>query len=99
MALIDDLSKDLEEGYEWSQNELTMIALAQAQLNDIETLEALLEAEGAITPGSRGQMRLNAIFTEVRGARLAAARIISLLKIQETTPGRGNRSPAARSRI
>jgi hypothetical protein len=53
----------------------------------------------AITPGSRGQMRLNAIFTEVRGARLAAARIISLLKVDETKPGRGNRSPAARSRI
>ena len=99
MALIDDLSKDLEEGYEWSQNELTMISLAQAQLNDIANLEALLEAEGAITPGSRGQMRLNAVFTEVRGARLAAARIISLLKVDESKPGRGNRSPAARSRI
>jgi hypothetical protein len=44
-------------------------------------------------------MRLNAIFTEVRGARLAAARIISLLKIDENKQGRGNRSPAARSRI
>jgi hypothetical protein len=99
MALIDDLTQDLEEGYEWSQNELTMISLAQAQLNDIATLEALLEAEGAITPGSRGQMRLNAVFTEVRGARLAAARIISLLKVDESKPGRGNRSPAARSRI
>jgi hypothetical protein len=99
MALIEDLSQDLEEGYEWSQNELKLIALAQAQLNDIATLEALLEAEGAITPGRRGQMRLNAIFTEVRGARLAAARIISLLKIEESRPGRGNRSPAARSRI
>jgi hypothetical protein len=99
MALIDQLSEDLSEGYEWSENDLQLIALAQAQLNDITTLEALLEAEGAITPGSRGQMRLNAIFTEVRGARLAAARIISLLKVDETKPGRGNRSPAARSRI
>jgi hypothetical protein len=99
MALIDNLTQDLEEGYEWSQNELQLIALAQAQLNDIATLEALLEAEGAITPGSRGQMRLNAVFTEVRGARLAAARIISLLKVDESKPGRGNRSPAARSRI
>jgi hypothetical protein len=44
-------------------------------------------------------MRLNAVFTEVRGARLAAARIISLLKVDESKPGRGNRSPAARSRI
>ena len=99
MALIDQLSEDLSEGYEWSENDLQLIALAQAQLNDITALEALLEAEGAITPGSRGQMRLNAIFTEVRGARLAAARIISLLKIDETKPGRGNRSPAARSRV
>lgn len=99
MALIDDLSEDLSERHEWSANDLHLIALAQAQLNDIATLEALLEAEGAITPGSRGQMRLNAIFTEVRGARLAAARIISLLKVQEPNPGRGNRSTAARSRI
>jgi hypothetical protein len=99
MALIDHLSKDLTEGYEWSENDLQLIALAEAQIKDISTLETLLENEGAITPGSRGQMRLNAIFTEVRGARLAAARIISLLKIEDSKLGRGNRSPAARSRI
>jgi hypothetical protein len=99
MALIDQLSQDLTEGYEWTENDLQLITLAQSQLNDIATLEALLESEGAIIPGSKGQMRLNAIFTEVRGARLAAARIISLLKVDETKQGRGNRSPAARSRI
>jgi len=99
MALIEDLSQDLEEGYEWSQNELKLIALAQAQLHDIVALEAVLEAEGSVTPGSRGQMRLSAVYTELRGSRLAAARMISLLKIEESRPGRGNRSPAARSRI
>ena len=100
MALLEELSKDLPTGFEWSENELQLIGLAQAQLDDVATLEAALETEGAVVKGSMGQSRLNPIFTEVRGGRLAAARIISLLKIQtETRPGRGNHTHAARGRI
>jgi hypothetical protein len=100
LPLIDDLSKDLPEGFEWSENELQLIALAQSQLDDVEALERALEAEGAVVKGSTGQPRLNPIFTEVRGGRLAAARIISMLKINtEARPGRGNRNPDARRRI
>lgn len=99
MSLLEALSRDLEEHHEWTEGELKLIELAQSQLNDVETLEKLLESESAIVPGSRGAPRLNALFTELRGSRLAAARIISLLKIQEEKPGRGNRSPQARARI
>lgn len=100
MALLEELTKDLPTGFEWSENELQLISLAQSQLDDVATLEAALEAEGAVVKGSTGQPRLNPIFTEVRGGRLAAARIISLLKMStETRPGRGNHTHAARSRV
>ena len=100
LALLEELTKDLPSGFEWSENELQLISLAQAQLDDVATLEAALDTEGAVVKGSTGQPRLNPIFTEVRGGRLAAARIISLLKVNtDIRPGRGNHTHAARSRV
>lgn len=83
MALIDQLSKDLPEGMEWDEKDLQVIALAEATFADIARLEALIEREGDVVTGSMGQQRLNAAFTEVRGQRLAAARMLALLKIPE----------------
>lgn len=81
MALIDELSKDLPEGVEWEERDLKIIALAEATLADVARLEALIERDGEVVAGSTGQLRLNAAFTEVRGQRLAAARMLASLKI------------------
>lgn len=86
MALLDELSNDLPEGVEWEERDLKIIALVEATLADIGRLEALIEREGDVVTGSTGQSRLNAAFTELRGQRLAAARMLASLKIPVEAP-------------
>lgn len=81
MSLLETLSKDLPEGVEWEERDLQIIALAEATLADVERLELVIARDGDLVTGSTGQSRLNQAFTEVRGQRLAAARMLAFLKI------------------
>ena len=57
------------------------LLLAARQLDDVARLEQLLDTDGLVTTGSAGQPRLSAVVTELRQARLAAARLLDALAL------------------
>lgn len=89
MALLDDLLLELPAGYEFTPVELRQIELAQSQLDDVATLEAVLATQEALVNGHAGQPRVNTLFAELRQSRHEAARQIEIIRrgmLQPTSP-------------
>ena len=76
-----DLWRRVLGAFVLDDHEVPALVLACRQLDDVARLEALLEADGVVTTGSAGQPRLSAVVTELRQARLAAARLIDQLAL------------------
>lgn len=81
--------------YELQPWELDSLTLACRQLDDVASLEALLAEQGLVVPGSKGQPRLSAVVSELRQARLAAARLLAEVGLPLDDEGRPA-TPAAR---
>ena len=86
MTLLERLTADLPEGFEFSNQEQEFIAMAEAQQADIERLEAALAIQETFVDGSMGNQRLNFLFGELRSARQARALILARVKIPADLP-------------
>ncbi len=76
-----DLWRRVLSSFELDDHELPGLLLAARQLDDVARLEQLLDTDGLVTTGSAGQPRLSAVVTELRQARLAAARLLDALAL------------------
>jgi len=81
--------------YSLSPGELPLLALAARQADDTAALEALLASDGLSVAGSMGQMRLNAVVTELRQSRLALVRMLDALALP-VEQGGASLTPAQR---
>lgn len=77
----------LSPGVEYDEREVALLALAEKQWKDMTQLEALLEASDYLIPGSKGQMRLNPLVSELRLARAAIARILGEIRLPYESEG------------
>jgi hypothetical protein len=100
MSLRDDLAGDLPEGFEWGAADLALLEQAEGLLQSVAELEAAIAHEGVVVEGSRGQSRVNGAVAELRQARSAVARIVSLIAqtIERAESGSKYSSRAARRR-
>ncbi len=76
-----DLWRRVMSSFELDDHEVPGLLLAARQLDDVARLEELLEADGLVITGSAGQPRLSQVVTELRQARLAAARLLDALAL------------------
>lgn len=84
----------LASRYDFDPGELTTLAAACRQVDDVEALEAELRRTGLMVKGSRGQERLSPVVGEVRLARAAVARLLSALALPDDTGDVSLPSPA-----
>lgn len=89
------LWRRLTPGLEFSTAELVTLELACRQADDVARLEHLLEDEGMVTTGSKGQQRLSGVPAELRQQRYALNRLVSALALPDLDEVTG-RSPAQR---
>ncbi len=76
-----DLWRRVLSSFDLDDHEVPGLLLAARQLDDVARLEQLLEADGLVVIGSAGQPRLSAVVTELRQARIAAARLVDALAL------------------
>lgn len=74
-----DVHAALTDGWQFDEKELAMLTMACHQQDDVARLTEALASADVLTAGSAGQLRLNALFAEVRQARLALARLLKQL--------------------
>ena len=85
-----------DQQIEFSSAERVTLELACRQADDIARLEELLEADGSMTVGSKGQPKLSSVPAELRLQRAALARLVALLAIPDEGEQHGL-SPASRN--
>ncbi len=99
--LWDEMHAALADGVEFDEKDYALLKLASQQQDDIARLTEALASSDVVTEGSAGQQRLNALFAEVRQARLALARLLKQLDVgpaaRQMTPSEAARK-AARAR-
>lgn len=95
-AVLDDLG----EQFELTGRELSVLAMAARQRDEIARVEAALDGDGIVTRGSKGQPRLNGALGELRQMRLACSRLLGELDVpgasEEPAPSGTARSQRAR---
>lgn len=77
------LWKSIASVYELDPRELSLLAAACRQADDVAALEAVLARDGMIVAGSAGQPRLSAVVAELRQARLAVGKLLDLLTLPD----------------
>lgn len=82
-ALWGAIVGDLPPNWELDERELAVLALACRQADDIARLEAVLERDGVVVPGSTGQPRLSAVLGELRQSRLACSKLLGDLNLPD----------------
>ena len=75
------LWRQITNEWELDPRELALLTAACRQTDDVALLEVALAKDGLITVGSMGQPRLNAVITELRQSRLAAAKLLVDLRL------------------
>lgn len=99
--LWDEMHAALAEGVAFDEKDYALLKLACQQQDDIVRLTEALAGATVLTEGASGQQRLNALFAEVRQARLALARLLKHLDVgpaaKQMTPSEAARH-AARAR-
>ena len=97
MTLLERLTADIPEGYEFSNQDREYIAMAEAQQRDIDRLEAVLAEQETFVNGSMGNQRLNFLFAELRQMRNTRSLILARVKIPGDAPS-SSTSKAANGR-
>lgn len=99
--LWQEMHAALTDGTEFDEKDYALLKLACQQQDDIVRLTEALADASVLTEGASGQQRLNALFAEVRQARLALARLLKQLDVgpasRQMTPSEAARH-AARAR-
>lgn len=75
------LLEDMPEGWELTAREMEMLRNACRQADLVADLEAALKSDGLVVAGAAGQLRLNAVATELRQSRIAVARLLGEIEI------------------
>ena len=82
-------------GLEWNEAERAILDAACRQAGDIARLEAVLDEQGSTVLGASGQERLSPVFSELRQARVALAKLLDHLAVPDMDGATGV-TPSAR---
>lgn len=91
LALWRELTAAPREGGElvFSPAEVVTLRLACRQADDVARLEELLDEEGPVVKGSKGQPKLSTVPAELRLQRAALARLVAALALPQDGQERG----------
>jgi hypothetical protein len=64
-------------------------------LDELGALQKGLDGAKTLTPGSRGQLRVNGLYGEIRGHRLALVRVMGALGLADADVDSGLRKSSA----
>lgn len=93
-ALWRDVLADLADGWELDARELHMLKRACRCADELERLDAAVDAEGVTVKGSRGQLVVNPGLSEARQLRLAQLRLLSAIEVVDPVTARRAATPA-----
>lgn len=82
-------------GIEFNEAERAILDAACRQAGDIRRLEQVLDTQGAVVVGAAGQERLSPVFSELRQARVALAKLLDHLAVPDMDGATGS-TPSAR---
>jgi hypothetical protein len=82
------LWRSLWKTFGFDERETAILSAACRQADDVARLEVLLERDGPIVAGSKGQPRLTPIVAEIRQGRLALVRMLGELGLPADVKGR-----------
>lgn len=77
------LEAALPEGMEWDERELVLLGILDRQAKHVHELEAALQTTGYLDTGSRGQVRVNPIVSELRLQYAAMARVAEAIRLPD----------------
>lgn len=77
------LEAALPENMEWDERELVLLGILDRQAKHIAELEAALATTGYLDTGSRGQVRVNPLVSELRLQYAAMARVAEAIRLPE----------------
>lgn len=86
-------------GFELRPDELVVLEAACRLADETADLEAALAAAPAMISGSKGQLRVNPIFAEVRNHRLALGRLLAQLGLADAGADAGSTKSTAGRRL
>lgn len=90
--------------YDLSDAELELLTEICRTLDALEALEDALDADGIVTPGSTGQLRVNPALAELRQQRVVLGKLLGQLSLPDDegsvlpTPAQARAKKAAESR-
>jgi P27 family predicted phage terminase small subunit len=87
---------DLADGWELDRRELHLLEQACRCADDIAQLEQAVKRDGATVAGSRGQTVVHPAVTEARQLRIAQARLLGVIELEDPAVVRARMSPASR---
>ena len=93
------LWRGVVDGFELRPDELALLKEAALLLDELGALQAALDGAKTLTTGSRGQLRPNGLYSEMRSHRLALVRLMGALGLgdADTTTDGSRKSHAGRS--
>lgn len=83
--------------FELDPHELVTLESASRQRDVVAQLEAVVDAEGPMVEGSKGQSRVHPAVTEARQGRIALATLLGRIDLQDVD-GRSATTPSQRGR-
>jgi hypothetical protein len=95
-ALWRAILTDVPAEYELAARELHILGRACRVADEVDLLERSIDEVGVVVRGSRGQPVLNRALEEVRLARLAEAKLLTLLDLEEREATESPRQQQAR---
>jgi hypothetical protein len=92
------LWRTVVDAYGLREDETQALEAACRQLDDLTRLEAALRTAPAMVLGSKGQERVNPLFSETRAARLALVKLLRATGLgeEETTDALSRQNAARR---
>ena len=97
-ALWRSIQNDLEAGWELDARELKLLERACRTEDDLVSLEAIVDRDGATVEGSRNQVTVHPALVEARQLRLVQLRLLSTLELSDPYVKRESSSTPAQSR-
>lgn len=75
------LEAALPESMEWDERELVQLGILERQASHINALEKELSQHGYLDTGSKGQLRVNPLVSELRLQYAAMARVAEAIRL------------------
>lgn len=81
----ETLEAALPEGMEWDERELVLLSVLERQAGHIANLESALAEHGYLDQGSKGQLRVSPLVSELRLQYAAMARVAEAIRLPDET--------------